>query len=164
MSERPSEFLIVLIFLWFYDCVHHCGTIKGLWYCWCTVQTWRWLPRVAFFLCVSWECIMKSKHYFWKLQCRPDWSGCLKGQVPGSFKHSSRSSGPCLVQLSDLELIRRPPCHGDNFRTVLHNKVQFGSPSKPYFRILLGFILLLVLTWLALVISRRGGGSHTLSL
>jgi hypothetical protein len=31
MSERPSEFLIVLIFLWFYDCVHHCGTIKVLW-------------------------------------------------------------------------------------------------------------------------------------
>jgi hypothetical protein len=35
-----SEFLIVLIFLWFYDCVHHCGTIKVLWYCWCTVLTW----------------------------------------------------------------------------------------------------------------------------
>jgi hypothetical protein len=30
MSERPSEFLIVLIFLWFYDCVHHCGTIEVL--------------------------------------------------------------------------------------------------------------------------------------
>jgi hypothetical protein len=28
MSERPSEFLIILIFLLFYDCVRHCGTIK----------------------------------------------------------------------------------------------------------------------------------------
>jgi hypothetical protein len=41
MSERPSEFLIVLIFPWFYNCMHHCGTIKVLWHCWCTVQTWR---------------------------------------------------------------------------------------------------------------------------
>jgi hypothetical protein len=46
MSERPSEFLIVLIFLWFYDCVHHCRTIKVLWYCWCTVQIWRWEDNI----------------------------------------------------------------------------------------------------------------------
>jgi hypothetical protein len=29
MLEQPSEFLIGLIFLWFYDCVHHCGTVKS---------------------------------------------------------------------------------------------------------------------------------------
>jgi hypothetical protein len=42
----------VLIFLWFYNCLHHCGTIKVLWYCWCTVQTWR------YYLC------LESKHHF----------------------------------------------------------------------------------------------------
>ena len=64
--------------------------------------------------------------------------------MPGSFKHSSQSSGPCLVPLSDHELIREPSCHGGSFKTVLSNKVQFGSPSMPYFRVLLDSILLLV--------------------
>jgi hypothetical protein len=41
--------LIVLIFLWFYNCVHHCGKINSAWYCWCTVQTWRSLNFICFF-------------------------------------------------------------------------------------------------------------------
>jgi hypothetical protein len=59
MSERPSEFLIVLIFLWFYDCVHYCGTIKVLWYCWCTVQTWRVLVWMVMWYIRS-KCLLRD--------------------------------------------------------------------------------------------------------
>ena len=66
--------LIVLIFLWFYNCVHQFVTIKKvLWYCWCTVQTWRFYVYRSF--------VISPRHQLKKLHGVQRWTTAVSDLI-----------------------------------------------------------------------------------